>query len=180
MWKKIKDYENYEINELGQVRRDNKILKEFSHTNNYLFVTLCKKGKARSFRIHRLLAEAFIPNPENKAFVNHKDGNRRNNTLSNLEWVTSSENNLHAYHVTKTRKPPRSMLGRFAEKHNRSVPFSIKYPDGRIVRYGSGLEFTRLTGLDHSTISYGRISGKRIYHFKRGKVKGLTVYYENH
>ncbi len=62
----------------------------------YLHVVLSKKGVTTNHLLHRLLAVAFIPNPDNKPEVNHKDGNKRNNDLSNLEWSTSKENKEHA------------------------------------------------------------------------------------
>jgi hypothetical protein len=63
----------------------------------YLRVELWDKGRGKKHSIHRLLAEAFIPNPEGKPQVNHIDGDKTNNALSNLEWVTQSENQKHAY-----------------------------------------------------------------------------------
>lgn len=95
-WKKIKQCENYSINELGQVRNDTTgyIKKPFiNKSNGYLTVDLWRHNKPLKMTIHRLLAEAFIPNPENKPTVDHKDGNKQNNALSNLRWATYSENN---------------------------------------------------------------------------------------
>lgn len=68
-----------------------------SKENRYLVVSYCSEGKQYHVYIHRLIAEAFVPNPENKPQVNHKDGNPRNNAADNLEWVTRSENTIHAY-----------------------------------------------------------------------------------
>jgi hypothetical protein len=70
----------------------------------YVGVVLCKESKYKSFRIHRLIAIAFIPNPDNKPCVNHLDGNKLNNNIDNLEWCTHSENNKHAL-KTGLRKP---------------------------------------------------------------------------
>ena len=69
----------------------------FDSSCGYFLVTLCDgKGRRQNKRVHRLLMEAFVPNPENKAHVNHIDGNKTNNALSNLEWATPSENARHA------------------------------------------------------------------------------------
>ncbi len=66
-------------------------------SKGYLRVTLYKDGSRKNFLIHRLIATHFIPNPENKPQVNHIDGNKINNNIDNLEWVTPSENTQHAY-----------------------------------------------------------------------------------
>lgn len=96
MWKKIKGFENYSINECGEVRNDstNKIKNPYvNHKNNYLYVDLYKNNKGYKRPIHRLIAESFIPNTYNKPTVDHKDGNRQNNSINNLRWATYSEQN---------------------------------------------------------------------------------------
>jgi len=94
-WEAIEDFENYEISNLGKVRnsKTGRILKTCSQ-NGYVVAGLCKT-KVKTIPIHRLVAKAFIPNPENKAHVNHIDKNPLNNIVSNLEWNTPLENNLH-------------------------------------------------------------------------------------
>jgi hypothetical protein len=100
MWKKI-IYNNittdYSISDSGEVRKDttNYIMK-LQIQQGYNHVTIQINGKPKRFRVHRLVAEAFIPNPENKPYVNHIDGNRQNNLAENLEWVTPAENTQHA------------------------------------------------------------------------------------
>lgn len=97
-WKDIKGYEGYYwINQLGQVKRidANKLLSP-GKSNGYNLVYLWKNGEGRGVSIHRLLAETFIPNPENKAEVNHINGIRGDDRLDNLEWVTRDENMAHA------------------------------------------------------------------------------------
>jgi hypothetical protein len=72
--------------------------------NSRLMVGLRVNGKRTLYYIHRLIAESFIPNPENKRTVNHIDGNTENNDITNLEWATDSENQIHSYRVLG-RKP---------------------------------------------------------------------------
>tara|TARA_R110000868_G_scaffold61031_1_gene185636 strand:- start:26 stop:529 length:504 start_codon:yes stop_codon:yes gene_type:complete len=98
--KQIPDYEDYKIDENGNVFscKYNKIKPMIPQkaTAGYQYVTLCKNGTRRNRFIHRLVAQVFIENPENKLEVNHKNGNKYDNNLSNLEWVTPSENIKHA------------------------------------------------------------------------------------
>lgn len=91
IWKKIKGFEMYEISNLGNVRNTitNKILTPCDNGKGYMRVNLNHKTKY----IHRLVAEAFIPNPNNWPVINHKDENKKNNDISNLEWCTVSYNN---------------------------------------------------------------------------------------
>jgi hypothetical protein len=96
----ISDYNTcYILFENGDVvnSKTNKKLKPYTNGIGYFRVGFYKDGKRIEKYIHRLLAEAFIPNPQNKDFINHIDGNPSNNTLSNLEWCTKSENAIHAY-----------------------------------------------------------------------------------
>ncbi len=112
IWKNVVDYEGcYEVSNLGRVRSVNryvnhnaggkrlmkgKILKQFKRINGYNTVAL-SNSKGITVLVHRIIAEAFICNIDNKREVNHIDCNKRNNIVTNLEWVTSSENKLHAY-----------------------------------------------------------------------------------
>jgi hypothetical protein len=95
-WKTIENYPNYEISDCGMVlsHYSGNILKSQKHyIDGYLQVVLSKNGKLKNFTVHRLVAQAFIPNPENKREVDHIDRDPSNNHISNLRWVTSSENN---------------------------------------------------------------------------------------
>lgn len=99
VWKKIDGWP-YSVSSTGRVRNDrNGRLLAGDVVRDYRRVLLSDKGRTQKFLIHRLVAEAFIPNPENKQEVNHIDGNGMNNHESNLEWVSRSENVLHAYRV---------------------------------------------------------------------------------
>ncbi len=104
IWKDIYGYEGaYKVSNLGRIQsllRKNtkgKILNPAKNNRGYLRLGLCFKGKIRYDSVHRLVAEAFIPNPKNLPEVNHIDGNKLNNRVENLEWVTKGENQIHAY-----------------------------------------------------------------------------------
>lgn len=97
-WKPIPGFENYLISKEGIVFNlsTNRIKKIQYNSRSYPYVKLFNKSKSRNISIHRLLAIIYIDNPYNKPEVNHKDGNKHNFSLNNLEWVTKRENSLHA------------------------------------------------------------------------------------
>lgn len=100
IWKPIKGYEGlYEVSNLGHVKsvKNNIILKSSKNHKGYPFVVLYRNGKSKNDRIHRLVAETFIPNHENKPQVNHIDCDKSNNQVNNLEWCDNSENQRHAF-----------------------------------------------------------------------------------
>lgn len=96
MWAKIGDVM---VSETGQVMKNGQLLSQYD-SNGYKAVQFGQKR----IGVHRLVAMAFIPNPESKPQVNHKDGNKANNHVSNLEWVTGSENMVHAYNHGLVKK----------------------------------------------------------------------------
>ena len=94
----IKNYEGfYKIDHTGCVYSKRKIIKPYDNGHGYLAVQLWKNGKCKQFYIHRLVAAAFIPNPNNYREINHIDGDKTNNSVSNLEWCDRSINVKHAY-----------------------------------------------------------------------------------
>lgn len=102
-WRPVKGYEGlYEVSNMGRVKSlhygKRRILKQSVLPNGYMKVVLNKDGTANMKTVHRLVATAFIRNPNNYGVVNHKDGNKKNNTVDNLEWCTRSYNTKHAYH----------------------------------------------------------------------------------
>lgn len=98
-WKIIKDFPNYSVSTLGQIKNNktNRILKLGSGTGGYLKCNLSKNGKQETRRVHRLVAEAFLPISNINDVVNHKDGDKHNNSVSNLEWTTQSSNIKHSF-----------------------------------------------------------------------------------
>ena len=115
VWKSCVGLEGlYEVSNFGNVRSvermvphycgglkksPSKLLKPGKGKNGYLTLSLCVDGEKSNHAVHRLVALAFIANPNHKVQVNHKDGNKHNNNVENLEWVTVSENAKHGYGV---------------------------------------------------------------------------------
>ena len=103
-WRDIVGYEGlYQVSNMGRVRSLNynktgvtKIMKH-SMTKGYHHIMLSKNGKVKRFRVHRLVAQAFIPNPQGLPDINHKDENKNNNCIDNLEWCTKDYNNNYSF-----------------------------------------------------------------------------------
>ena len=93
-FKKIEEYENYEISNMGNVRntKTNRILKPRKNSDGYYIVNLYKDRNRKSFYIHRLIAYAFIPNPQHLTDIDHIDRTKTNNSITNLRWVSHSNN----------------------------------------------------------------------------------------
>lgn len=100
IWKDVEGFQGYKISNLGRVKsyhNNTTIIRKSNIVVGYKHLMLSKNKKKYNFYIHRLVAEAFIPNPENKPEINHIDGNKLNNNISNLEWCTRKENCQHAW-----------------------------------------------------------------------------------
>jgi hypothetical protein len=135
IFKDIDGFENlYQISNLGNVKSlkrfvngknggkvpvRERIMKQGKNHSGYKNATLSKEYVVKYFSIQRLVAIVFIPNPENKPQVNHKNGIVDDNRVENLEWCTASENNLHAFRELK-RKPNTPWLGKSGKNHHRS------------------------------------------------------------
>lgn len=172
MWKDIIGYEDiYRISDSGEIWSkdrlciDSKGRKRFRKgeklnpniaQNGYYRVTLCKSGKKLQKYLHRLLAEHFIPNPLNLPQVNHKDGNKLNCEIENLEWVSVQENTIHAYknglinHVSGEKHPNYGKFGGESKKAKRVIAINIKNNETKI--YNSMIE-TKKDGFLPSEVS---------------------------
>ena len=122
VWKAIKGYEDYEVSNYGNIRsnktynrKETLYMKVRDNGYGYLTVCLWKQNKRKNFYVHRLVAEAFLNNPNNLPEVNHIDFNRHNNTVTNLEWVTRKENNIHS--IGRGRHPRPFMFSSTGEKY---------------------------------------------------------------
>ena len=104
IWKIVKEFPNYEVSNLGEIRNKatKKHLKQQIKEKGYKGVILHKNNKKYNLRVHRIVATEFIENPLNKPYVNHLNGNKADNRSKNLEWVTPSENNIHAINIGLT------------------------------------------------------------------------------
>ena len=148
-WKQINGYEGlYDISNQGRVKSLNykrtgmeKILKPRKVAGGYLQVTLCKDGEVKELLVHRLVAEAFIPNPNNLDTVNHKDEVKTNNVASNLEWMSMKDNLNYG-----TRNK------RAAEAKSKSVQMFDKSTGELLVTFPSTMEAERVTGIHQGNI----------------------------
>lgn len=164
-WRDIEGYEGfYQVSNLGRVRsltrpihnymKPGKVLAQHDNGHSYVSVGLHKPGMVNKHAyVHRLVAKAFIPNPDNLPEVNHKDFNKKNNTVENLEWVTSSDNKYHFR---------RSYRGNIAEDHRKktltkkTMQLIKEYKDVIISDYRKGCsieEIRKKTGLGRDFVT---------------------------
>lgn len=150
MWKKACGFESYLCNEQGQIYSliSKKIMKTHNDKDGYKQLRLTiEKGKAITVKAHRLIAQTFIPNPENKPFVNHKNGNKEDNTVLNLEWCTAKENNIHARQT--------GLLNDCGVNNSRAVCNKETLKEIRtLIAEGKGnTEIEKITGISNKVIS---------------------------
>lgn len=163
IWKAVKGYDkSYMVSTLGRVKSleryvmrkgggsikvRERVLKERYAPNGYASVILYKNGTPKKYSIHRLVAIAFIDNPKNKPYVNHKDGNKVNNCVSNIEWCTQYENMRHASKNGLLSAPS----GRRHYKNKKVLQIN---PNGEIINeYYSVKNASDETGINEGNIS---------------------------
>lgn len=193
IWKDIEGYEGiYQISNLGNVKsfdrvvrgcyntialKKGRVLKKGLDKSGYHHVSLTLNGKAKTLKVHRLVAKTFILNPRNKPQVNHKNFIRTDNRVTNLEWCTLSENIKHGYHFGNITaiKEMNYMKGRKGKYHHNSKPVFQYDLEGNFIKsYNSVADAHRETGLSIGNIASvcnGRLkkTGGFIWQYKRMK-----------
>ena len=176
-WKDVKGYEGfYQVSNNGDVKSLSRLVKHpkggykrireriMSCKNGrdfYDIVVLYQEGVSKTKLVHRLVAEAYLSNPENLPQVNHKDGNKLNNSVDNLEWCSLSEQRFHAYRIG-LQKPAYSMLGKKGKDCPNSIPVVRILSSGQKEHYDSFTIAMRQTGVDRSLI--GKCASGKIVH----------------
>lgn len=155
MWVNAIGYSNYKISSYGRLLsiKSNKILRPVK-CGKYLAYTVTHRNPRKREYAHRMVALAFLGSqPSNKHNINHIDGDKYNNKLENIEWVTQSENTIHAYKLG-LMVSPRASLGKFGADHHRSKRvFQFNLDGSLIASFGSMKEAERKTGFFSSAIS---------------------------
>lgn len=154
IWKDIENFERrYQISNLGRVKsfpqkgnhkKEPFILKKNTNKSGYEYVTLYNKNMCKKFKVHRLVAQAFIPNPNNFNVINHKNENKNDNRVENLEWCNPKYNNRYS----KSKK--------IYEYDNKGNLIKI---------WNSTREIEEILGIDHTTISYRCRHNNKIWRY---------------
>lgn len=154
-WRKVKDF-NYSVSNKGEVRNDKtgRILKKTVSTSGYLFVQLFDKKTYMKY-IHRLVGEAFIPNPDFLPQIDHIDGDKKNNDVSNLRWVSVSENRLSYGNEERAKNRMRKVIAR--NENGEEIVFASRTAAGEYFRCGA------------SKVKYGHL-------YQKGKKNGWIFY----
>lgn len=153
IWKDVIGYEGiYQVSNTGKIKRigvytnqfgktweAERVLKPATKPKGYMFVQLSKDGKASPKHVHRLVAEAFTPNPQNKPTVNHKNGDKSNNSVENLEWATYTENNMHSVRILGNGKQKEYAVKKPVLQYDLNGKFIAEYPSYREAQRQTGI-----------------------------------------
>jgi len=175
LWKDVEGYEGYyrisNDGRLFSIRADRE-LKGDTDEEGYRLVTLSLNGSIKKFRMHRLVASAFLSNSENLPIVNHKDGVKGNNHVDNLEWCTNSENMIHAYELGLAN--PRLGEDNIHSKLDNSSAEEIKQDILSGMRYVDIAEKHNISPATVSTINTGKRWGTEKIKLEKTKLKGVN------
>lgn len=160
-WLPIEDYEDYEVSNYGRVKSLNynhtnqeQILKQYTNIYGYQQVGLWKDGKRKRFFVHRLVASAFIDNPNNYEQVNHKDECKTNNHVENLEWCTAEYNCNYGSWIEKHSGENHPLYGKLGKEHPTSKQITQLTLSGEVVRnWDSAIDIKRELGYHNQCIS---------------------------
>lgn len=170
-WRPVVGYEgSYEVSSMGNIRSldrlnvrgswiNGRLMKLTMDQNGYTRVGLCIKGERTTYYVHRLVAQAFVTNPDDKPQVNHINENKSDNRVSNLEWVTSRENTLHG---TKTQRTAANTDYAIIAKKLAKAVTATHLRSGEVLDFPSMLEAQR-NGFNASLVSKC-CKGKRAHH----------------
>lgn len=156
-WKTVKGYENYEVSDTGEVRRiGGEVMRQWVTNWGYRMVQLWRDGVGKHHSVHRLVANAFIDNPDNLPQVNHIDENKANNSVDNLEWCSAKHNINHGERNAKTSKALTNnpLRSRRVLQYSKDGAFIMEYP--------SLHEAERCTGVQAGSICYSAKGTNRI------------------
>jgi hypothetical protein len=164
--KTIKNFPNYVIDENGVITNQlkNKSLKQFVSNGYYKVNLYLDNTNVKSLYVHRIVAENFIPNPENKKEVNHRDGNKLNNEISNLEWATRKENANHSwrYGLQKSKKGKYSLLSKQVLQYDLDGNFIKKWNSVMDIERELGF---KSGGISNCCLGKSKRSGKFIWKY---------------
>ena len=152
-WRDVKGYEGkYQVSNLGNVKSLNyhrmgisKVLTPRKCKTGYLRIGLCKSSNKKTYNVHKLVAQAFLENPNNLPSINHKDENKENNRADNLEFCTQAYNNAYGTHNERVGKAHRN-------RKDQSKPIIATDANGKETYFPSVKEAERLWGVDHSGV----------------------------
>ena len=153
-WKVIYDFPNYEISNYGNVRNNTKIVKAVPNKHGYNVVLLCN-GIRKSVNIHRLVAAAFIPNPDNLPEIDHIDGDRANNDATNLRWCTRKQNLNYQKAINNKRETMKKVNTWFKKtgKDNHNAKPVCQYDlEGNFIKKWDCIHDAQRCGFNHGNI----------------------------